>query len=363
MNRARRRHFGTAPRSGFTLIELMVVMGVIAVLIGLSTMAIVSFVTNARHAATETVIKKVDAMMQDRMSGIAAYFEESNRRATSKLGQRIAAPSYVDRTKSPNVRKIYQGLLGNPANADLISDWEIIAKKFFRRKHFPMTFAEADLNNDGVTDVTNDSGTKITLPLANHTPETENAEVLYWFLTNGSQFGNEPVGTGDFAPSEVADTDGDGLLEIVDGWGHPLRFYRWPTRLFRPQTAGNESTEIDPSMVPINTGVAAVFLMGNLPDDKIIDHDPEDPQDDLRNNVLKNPQAGTGFTPQELESYFHTMLTWHAPLIMSAGEDGELGLLEPTNTAQFGNLAQPDYSNLGALEDNVSNLYLRTGGK
>ena len=35
----------------------------------------------------------------------------------------------------------------------------------------------------------------------------------------------------EFTAQEVADTDDDGLLEFVDAWGEPLRFYRWPTRM------------------------------------------------------------------------------------------------------------------------------------
>jgi len=71
----------------------------------------------------------------------------------------------------------------------------------------------------------------------------------------------------------------------------------------------------------------------------------------------------TPLSEEQLEPIFHTMRTWHTPLILSAGEDGVFGLLEPTDTAQFGNLAQPDYGNREALYDNVSNLLLRTGGK
>src|SRR5262249_30854885 len=32
----------------------------------------------------------------------------------------------------------------------------------------------------------------------------------------------------DFGPTEVKDTDGDGLMEFVDAWGEPLLFFRWP---------------------------------------------------------------------------------------------------------------------------------------
>lgn len=104
MKNSTQRQLEMQLRSGFTLIELMVVTGIIAVLVGLVIVALPAFITNSRQAATETVIKKVDAMLQDRMSAMELYFEESNRRATAKDGTtRIKPPSYVDRTSNPNI--------------------------------------------------------------------------------------------------------------------------------------------------------------------------------------------------------------------------------------------------------------------
>ena len=31
-----------------------------------------------------------------------------------------------------------------------------------------------------------------------------------------------------FKETDVADTDGDGAMEFVDGWGNPIHFVRWP---------------------------------------------------------------------------------------------------------------------------------------
>ena len=111
--------------------------------------------------------------------------------------------------------------------------------------------------------------------------------------------------------------------------------------------------------------MAAEFLVGNLPPIEILRHDPEDPLDDLRRNLLGGTSAmPMALSEAQLEPILHTMRTWHAPLILSAGEDRSLGLLEPNDSMnRGGNLAQPDYSNLEGLYDNVSNLLLRTGGK
>jgi hypothetical protein len=67
-----------------------------------------------------------------------------------------------------------------------------------------------------------------------HNPVTESAACLYIILTQAAVFDTEAPASADLKGVEVADTDGDGLMEIVDAWGQPLRFYRWPTRLFRP---------------------------------------------------------------------------------------------------------------------------------
>ena len=53
-------------------------------------------------------------------------------------------------------------------------------------------------------------------------------------LTQAAVFDTELPAAGDLKGVEIVDTDGDGLMEIVDAWGQPLRFYRWPTCLFRP---------------------------------------------------------------------------------------------------------------------------------
>src|SRR5690606_1599205 len=53
----------------------------------------------------------------------------------------------------------------------------------------------------------------------------QQAECLYMILAN-MQDGTRR-GLDFFRENEIGDTDGDGMPEILDGWGRPIRFLRW----------------------------------------------------------------------------------------------------------------------------------------
>jgi hypothetical protein len=142
-------------------------------------------------------------------------------------------------------------------------------------------------------------------------------------------------------------------------------------RLYRCKTAG-DSGGMEPmwsaavgSMVPDNTTEWEVQF------------DPlaQDPDDST--GLFSEPGAFPDDT-DEFEKKFHSKDTYHAPLIVSAGADGELGLLLPTDTTdEFGDLAQPDWGATAAewnmnkvaimektfkkMQDSITNLNQRAG--
>jgi hypothetical protein len=99
--------------------------------------------------------------------------------------------------------------------------------------------------------------------------------------------------------------------------------------------------------------------------------DPEDPLNWL-------DPAITGWNPQNLgspgsagsiasnatyaESVLHTVGTYHAFLIVSAGPDGMTGLFEPSDAGSLGRLAAPDSGAATFAYDNVTNHNQRAGG-
>lgn len=206
---------------------------------------------------------------------------------------------------------------------------------------------------------------------------TESSELLYFCLTASGSFGATSVDADRFTRAEIQDTDDDGLPEFVDAWGSPLRFYRWPTRLidwdppvpFQPNLAdANDPTDVvvtvdtnndgtpdttvgQRTVSPYERNVANILLKGLPPAPSMLPNgvlprdllltDPDDPIGTLYSELerLDGNNGNPLFRTQFNETLFHTPDTFHAPIIVSAGLDTELGLLEPNDTTRLGNLA------------------------
>jgi hypothetical protein len=218
--------------------------------------------------------------------------------------------------------------------------------------------------------------------------------------------------------------DGNGIPEIYDEWHNPIRFYNAPTRLIRPQgeyqdidrafliaTAGSLMPEVTapPPTVPAIHNWWFAYPLNQDPDDptgalwaarngedlndnNTVDSNSSPPAplppytEDLNNNGMIDPPQGMGYfynsfllafsggpvTCQPLgEAAFHTLNTYHRPLIVSGGPDGKTGLYEPVVdpavSPPFDPMIAPlrlgkplatsvsDTNNLDLLYDNITN--------
>lgn len=336
-------------RKAFTLIEILVVIAIITIIASLGFVMVKRFGVTAREDQTYATLKKINASIQDRLQSMDRYFTACDRRAAG-----VSIPNYVEDASDR------QNWITNK------SEIEVIAKKKFERKHFPMNFDEPGLDSSGNSLITGLAPGFMPPLHDSNSPDadTENSEVLYWFLKRNTSFGSEMITSIDFTDREIADTDDDGLMEVVDGWGNPIRFYRWPTRLIRPQLIlGTESvpiTVLDDST--IHLARATDLLLGDLPSN--LKSDPDDPTELIRvpADQFESPLMLGGME-------FHTKNTWHSPLLISAGSDGSFGLFSPTkDRTSFGYLAQPKNLSDPTIErdplfDNLTNFHLRVGGK
>jgi prepilin-type N-terminal cleavage/methylation domain-containing protein len=301
-------------RRGFTLIELLIVLVIISLLAALAIGVIGAVMVNARTAATSATLSKIQGRMKDRIQTLSELdYDQYEIEARND--------SSISITTSEEVK--------------------VVAKKRAMREAFPQTWAEFEIEYDDP-----DLKAEIISKYGTNTfnAATESAEVLYYILTEGPIPGRGrrkvisgvgQVQADEFNSSDTADTDGDGLLEFVDGWGNPLRFYRWPTRLVRPDGAGSTITAAQLAnaqvIIPSLTAANAV-------------KDADDPYDAMADSN----------DPDQFESAYLTPSTYNVPLVISAGEDGVLGLYEPTDTANYGHLG--NIANIEALYKNISNL-------
>ncbi len=76
--------------------------------------------------------------------------------------------------------------------------------------------------------------------LGRHDHRTARSAMLYALLVEGEGPLGSIFSADEFTDREVADTDGDGLLEFIDAWGEPLQFFRWP--VYFTTEAGTAST-------------------------------------------------------------------------------------------------------------------------
>lgn len=309
-------------RAGFTMIELLVVISIIILLMGIGGAVIANAISQARERATKALLLKLDGMLQQRLDGFSTLMAKPQRR---KELQTSGIAIVDNRLKNNNI-------VGVPTATK-----QLMAYKEYFRSAFPQNSSDNPaLLNTGQY-------------FANNLPNSsESSEYLYWIITKSDSFGVAAVDDSEFSSNELRDTDGDGRLEFVDSWGNPLRFYRWPTRVFRPGGPGS----------PVLPGVAGLLISG-LPDTSELQRD----SDDAIGVYDAAVNAGV-ITGSEYENLYQTPDTYSIPLIVSPGSDGKLpsglGLYEPNDIANFGHLAQPlpeVLTNPGAssLNDNLTN--------
>ena len=219
-----RRRLGT-PR--FSLIEILVVIGLIAFLTA-AIVAVIPRVANAsKVAATKATIKKVDEMLNDRINGFRRFIQKQDQQAGS------GTPAYVLQAQSASGSTI------------LTPGTNLAAAKGHRdqKRLFKMYFAQTYSELDPTTQNANPRG-------GSHLPITDSAECLYLIIAKGPAVRHRTAELADLKAIETADTDGDGIPEIVDAWGQPLRYYRWPTRLVRPAAFSPINPPLAPPVSP-----------------------------------------------------------------------------------------------------------------
>lgn len=76
------------------------------------------------------------------------------------------------------------------------------------------------------------------------TDQYQSAECLYLILTATRE--GDGTALDNFKPSEIGDVDGDGMHEVLDAWGEPIRYIRWAPAYRSPLQDGDPAVSPDP---------------------------------------------------------------------------------------------------------------------
>ena len=201
-------------RYAFTLVELLVAMSIIAILGALSLGGLHMARESARKTKTRSTVTKISQHIDH------AWEEFRVRRVPMK-------PTGTDRCA---IQKLLWNARRDMLRLEMPDRWSdvfggplVLPEEEARGKYgrYQAVYNNArtellarDLDDDGVPDLTPE---EVDAMLAS----VEQSECLFMVVTAFA-------GRAPWRPSEIGDTDDDGLPEFVDGWGNPIAWLRWP---------------------------------------------------------------------------------------------------------------------------------------
>lgn len=226
--------------TGFTLVELMVVLVIISILASLTLAGLGGVRQRAKADKTRSTIRKIDSVIQP------MYENYSTRRVRISVSPAaLISATNPRRLLATNRLENLRFLMAmempdtwgdvNPVTPSLsIPPW---AQNSTYRRY-----------RNYKTAISTPTSAKFNQPAANFPPGTTvgslfgPAETLMMIL---SMSGFEPGCMEQFRSDEIGDIDADGATEFADGWGRPIYFIRWPAGYASPLIDRSQPDPLD----------------------------------------------------------------------------------------------------------------------
>jgi len=202
-----------AASQGFTLVEMLVVITILAILAAMTLFTYMAASEVGKQARTQAQITKINIVVMTKWE----TYQENYRLP-------FILPSSSDRIKT---NKLRMNAVREVMRMDLPDRITDVANA-------PVTpgLHRTKLSQQYLTYATNhasgkeaDGKTPIPGPIPGWSKSYQGAECLYLILVH--TLDREGDATRFFRDAEIQDKDGDGMKEIIDGWGNPIEFLRW----------------------------------------------------------------------------------------------------------------------------------------
>ncbi len=195
-------------RAGFTLIELMIVLAIIGVVVSLAASATMQVITRQKAANTELTIQKVNDALKTHWGAV------------------------IDQARAERIPDNIYLMAGGPSDPDSVRRARVIWIKLRLKQQFPMNFKEALTPNLLLVPAPVFVQALQGKPTFSEPQIYESSVCLLLALSQGRKgaaaFDQDRLASTEMADSGIFNPAMTGLKAIVDGWGRPLTFYRWP---------------------------------------------------------------------------------------------------------------------------------------
>lgn len=214
-------------REGFTLTELLMVMMILSLLSAMGAMVYERASQQARLQRTETIIRKIDSLLMERWDSyrtrlVNIRFPTSmplrgDEYADNDTNGRWSAGDTL--TRDRNLNGFYDAG---------VAEVRLTAIRQLQRWEMPEKMSDVLIVSDALAGMLKEPALRrsyLNAAMPSWTIEYEEAECLYMQIATMRDGDKRALEW--FSASEIGDIDGDGMKEILDGWGTPIRFLRW----------------------------------------------------------------------------------------------------------------------------------------